>query len=125
MVFKSLAKERKIGLEQITQLVGKGITPAECQEIISEFDTDADGCLSYKEFINLCLPAANERVRKQALRRKDGSADLSGVKKILEMERFLAQTKIEARNALMQIEDFSPEKEFTRITGGLKVLSVI
>ena len=100
MVFKSLAKDRKIGVKQITQLVGKGITPAECREIISEFDTDADGSLCYKEFINICLPAANEHVRKLALRRKEGPADHAGVRKILEMERFLAQTKFEARNAL-------------------------
>jgi Ca2+-binding EF-hand superfamily protein len=38
-----------------------------CKEIISEYDTDMDGALNYQEFLNLFLPATDERLRKLCL----------------------------------------------------------
>jgi len=32
-------------------------------EIITEFDSDQNGCLTYDEFLNIFMPAANENAR--------------------------------------------------------------
>ena len=32
-------------------------------EIITEFDSDQNGCLTYNEFLNIFMPAANENAR--------------------------------------------------------------
>ena len=38
-----------------------------CREIISEYDTDLDGALNFYEFLNLFLPATDERLRRLCL----------------------------------------------------------
>ena len=46
----------------------KGCSSEICNEIITEFDSDFNGSLSYDEFVNIFLPAANETLRDHCLR---------------------------------------------------------
>ena len=45
----------------------KGASETVCREIITEFDGDLDKTLSFEEFLNIVLPAANEGLRNYCL----------------------------------------------------------
>ena len=45
----------------------KNSTLEECQAIIAEFDSSQDGILSYDEWLNIFLPAANAGLRDYCL----------------------------------------------------------
>lgn len=45
----------------------KGATIENCTEIIAEYDSSGDGSLSYEEFLNMVLPAANQGLRDYCL----------------------------------------------------------
>lgn len=47
----------------------KGLNFDVFNEVISDYDTDGDFKLSHEEFQNIVLPAANEEIRKYALKR--------------------------------------------------------
>ena len=70
-IFNFIDEEQdgKITVEELQQYLfdngmRDGTNETVCREIISEYDTDLDGELSYQEFLNLFLPATDERLRK-------------------------------------------------------------
>ena len=64
----------KISIEELQQFMFdnfiKGVSDKVVCEIITEFDSDQDGHLTYDEFLNVVLPAANESARKYVLYNK-------------------------------------------------------
>jgi Ca2+-binding EF-hand superfamily protein len=73
-IFNFIDEEQdgKITVEELQQYLfdngmRDGTNESVCREIISEYDTDLDGELSYQEFLNLFLPATDERLRKLCL----------------------------------------------------------
>ncbi len=73
-IFNFIDEEQdgKITVEELQQYLfdngmRDGTNETVCREIISEYDTDLDGELSYQEFLNLFLPATDERLRKLRL----------------------------------------------------------
>ena len=64
----------KISVEELQQFMFdnfiKGVSDKVVCEIITEFDSDQDGHLTYDEFLNVVLPASNESARKYVLYNK-------------------------------------------------------
>jgi hypothetical protein len=83
--------------------------------IIGEFDSDEDGKMTYDEFLNMLIPAANASARTYCLynkrhSRKHDEPSREVVKvacKILELERDLAAHKMEAQMDLADNDGFT------------------
>lgn len=94
-------------------------------EIISEFDSDLDKCLTYDEFQNVFLPAANESMRSYCLYSKKSKPSdevpksvLQLAARILEHELTLARHKIDARKDLKRHQGIN----FKTVPDGLRTL---
>jgi len=93
-------------------------------EIITEFDSDQNGRLTYDEFLNIFMPAANESARLYCLngRAQNGRKSVPSVvhklaSRILEAEKNLALAKIETRKELNKNVGFTIEKAFKTVAG--------
>lgn len=85
----------------------RGGTEKVCSEIITEFDGDLDKNLSFEEFLNIFLPAANESLRNYCLfhnRRRhtpyNPSLAATIACRILQIEIEMASAKLSARKTL-------------------------
>lgn len=109
----------------------KGASDKIVCEIITEFDSDQDGLLTYDEFLNVFLPAANEAARTYVLYNKKVSRDneispqvIKLASKILNLEKDMAIHKIDARNDLARHNGFSAQIAFKMMSGGKKIISL-
>jgi hypothetical protein len=83
----------------------KGGSETICKEIIVEFDGNLDKTLSFDEFLNVVLPAANEGLRNYCLFHKRQSRPPSALveqmaSRILQIEAEMAIEKVMTRKAL-------------------------
>ena len=102
----------------------KGVSEKVVCEVITEFDSDQDGHLTYDEFLNIFLPAANESARQYVLyNKKQSSGDMVSPQviklatKILELEKDMATHKIDARKDFTKHPGFKVEDAFKLISG--------
>lgn len=129
-LFNLIDEERnnKISVEELQQFMFdnfiKGVSDKVVCEIITEFDSDQDGHLTYDEFLNIFLPAANESVRKYVLYNKKQSSStevppqvIKLATKILALEKEMATHKIDARKDLTKHATFNVEDAFKLIAG--------
>lgn len=113
------------------------VTVAECQDIITEFDSTADGTMSYEEFLNVFLPATNPSLRDYCLYGYRGvsnyrsqSAELpisisSVAVRILEREKNLCKNRNALKLQLARHADFENAKSFDLISRGNRYIEMI
>ena len=108
----------------------------DCQEVIAEYDSSADGLMTYDEFLNLVMPAANQNLRDYCLygRRvpsyfNDPSRPLpisvsSLSTRIIEREILFAQKRADGKKELFKNPDHQRLKTFNDITRGQLYISM-
>jgi len=95
----------------------KDATLDQCQDIIAEFDSNQDKTMSYDEFLNCFLPAANQSMRDYIVygQSRGGYGASSRVVpisvssmaiRILEREKSLSAKKLEIRRILFKHRDY-------------------
>ena len=78
-LFKHINEERddRLKVDEMVQFMfDNGVTGTDTNEVIvremiQEFDIDLDGTLNYDEFLNLVLPATDEKLRNLCIRRSE------------------------------------------------------
>jgi hypothetical protein len=113
----------------------KNVTLEDCQAIIDEFDSSADGTMQYFEFCNLILPAANQSLRDYVSYRRIPSylndagkplaiAVSSLAIRILESEIKYGKVLQTSRRDLFKHKDYQKHKTFNDISRGLPYISM-
>ena len=102
----------------------------ECQTIITEFDSSLDGSLSYDEWLNVFLPAANAGLRDYCLYTKQVASYYTSnarplpvsvtsmAVRILEKEKGLCNKRNEIKRDLFKHKDHQKLKTFHSISRG-------
>lgn len=127
-----LSKDGKVTAEEMLKFMGDnlvaGVKVDDCQEIIAEFDSTQDGTLSYDEFLNIFLPAADYNLRNVEYYPDPRSSpfNVEGMPssvpamaaRILDRERSFMQRRREARMALASVTPGDINKIFRDISRG-------
>lgn len=127
------SSSNKISAHTIRAYLDKGSKPGQstsmevCEEIVSEFDNDLIGLLAYKEFKNMVLPAANEKMRTYLLDQQKSRAKqypplsdncFNLFSQLIAQERFLAAMKIKTRYELLVRKDYNAMALFRELANG-------
>lgn len=137
--FNALDKRRigRVDSFDVVQFLRDNFVAADlqdCKEIVSEYDADQDGSLSFAEFTQMCLPATNNSLRGVAEQRRYGAyfsaskplpADcVSLLVRLLEKEMGLQRHRNEARHQLSTCPDFIKVRTFNDISQGYHSICV-
>jgi len=103
----------------------QGTTVADCTEMISEFDSNQDGTLTYDEFLNMFLPASDYTQRSNEFYPDPrlGSIGLptsvpAMAARILERERSFISRRRECRFNLARVSATDINRIFSEISRG-------
>lgn len=110
----------------------KNPTIEECQSIIAEFDSSADGTMQYEEFLNAVLPATNQSMRDYCMygrriphpRDKLPISVASLATRIFEREISMTIKRNESKNDLFKHVDHQKLKTFHEISNGQTFISM-
>jgi len=108
----------------MTENYVKDVSVKDCQDIIAEFDSSADGQMNFDEFLNVFLPAASMSLREYCLyskrvptyyndyRRPLSVAVSSMAVRILDREKQLNRKRLQAKMDLFKNKEHQKLKTF-------------